>query len=1104
MKSSFFKSLKHLILSCILCFTFTVLFTSCENFLKASEIREEIEKVIDYNNAQKVLVLIRADEGTGSFLVEGEKEFTVNFTEAELQFTANTKAIVFKGLEAVSKTNPTVSRNDCVEFSTISGDKDSGIYKVSIRIIKKETDILIKPKYILKPAVISVSPVSDATLADLTTPIKLKFNQSFENILSVDEDPIFNFNNIKIRYQGFDISNYFYEPIISNDNDTVVIYPKGNTLNSFFQNNSVTNMDIAVQLIPSKMNFLINDEIVHLSYNNSMNYIFQYTNTGADTTTPENNGSIHLYNDERESSPLNLTYIQIQNDNYNLKNLNDYAIESNRTNGIVYISGIFIDEGSGLNSITVEEHHINDSGEMEEKTITKTYRSDDENIIRWAKTNQTGNKIRVFFKVKHYIQSEDGLTKLDITAKDAYDNQSEYSPTFYVIKTSGPDMDYFSLFNWYVYRNSYEDNIDSAVSFNMNDYQSNLKNIKLIYIPDDLCEDEATEGLLDYESRFAAYYCGRAFDPTQYFKTIKCEYYDDDGVLQSWTMNKHVYTEPELCFIDENTGKTLYSKNWNHTLINVKDVSGLPVKIIITDDLGNTSSKTYTFPQKLLVSSINDTTDTTLKAVSLIPNGKPETYDGLVVYKEDDDDDNSWKAYQTFYLETEIKDGYTYQFIPFTWGLTGNLSQEYNNLFDSNKPKEIELNGDITFNKSTDPSKLIITIPIKNEAWSIYDSICIKLMSTNTSGQDSCNGSYKFNNKESLLQIEKDLQYLYNIDNDDRIIITGIQKNGKISKEKLVYLYQYLPDNINSFDNIPPTLYCPKNYNSTPYNFFIQSTDYQSGLKSVEIFIGSNKIFNKTFSTTNGLPHLNQEFNVQSYFKTYVKGYNLDSETVSVKFIATDYNNNTKEQSYYYDIEKSLPVYLYSTDESYVTLYTENKVNDALIQKFGISNTEWTDVYSIPSASNTPSGVTVNYQNRKSTIKIPKTSIKGSFIRMTNGYSVAQYYYVDPNNTVFLNSGRYDDLRTTSTPNTFIVSSDAPVFVHTIVTNVSFDECSNWSLDDWEFYKRQVGNRIYAFEARNQKEYTVPTRDIQSGECYIVVAYFADGTSKKSNVMVKN
>ena len=518
----------------------------------------------------------------------------------------------------------------------------------------------------------------------------------------------------------------------------------------------------------------------------------------------------------------------------------------------------------------------------------------------------------------------------------------------------------------------------------------------------------------------------------------------------------------------------------------------------------HTSSKTYTFPQKLLVSSINDTTDSELKAVSLIPNGEPATYDGLVVYKEDDEDDNSWKAYQTYYLETEIKDNYTYQFIPFTWGLTGNLSQEYSNLFDSNKPKQIELNGDITFNKSTDPSKLIINIPIKNEAWSTYDYIYIKLMAKPTSGDYYCDGSYKFNNKESLLQIEQNLQYLYSIDSDNIIKITGIQKNGKISEETIVYLYQYLPNDINSFDNIPPDFYCTKNYNSTSYNFLLQSQDYQSYLKSVEAFLGSQRIYNKTFSNSNGRPWLMEEFNIQSFFKTYVRGYNLDSDTVTVKFIATDYNNNVNEQSFYYDIEKSLPVYLYSTDSSYVTLYTENTVNDALIQKFGISNTDWTDIYSIPSASNPPSGVTVNYQNRKSTIKIPKTSIKGFFIRMTNGYSVAQYYYVDPNDTVFLNSGRYDDLRTTSNPNTFIVSSDAPVFVHTIVTNVSFDECSNWSLDDWEFYKIQVGNRIYSFEARNQKEYTVPTRSIQSGQCYIVVAYFADGTSKKSNVMVKN
>ena len=232
MNSSFFKSLKHLILGCILCLTFTVLFTSCENFLKASEIREEIEKVIDYNNAQLVNVLIHSEERIGSFLVEGEKEFKINHTVAEVQFTANNKVCIFEGLEAVSKTDTSISRNDCVEIKKISGNKDTGVYTYTIKVTQKQNDILIKPVYQLRPSVISISPLYTN---DPTDPIVITFDVPVEDLDSKKETPVFDFSNISIKYGNTDITDNFYEPVLSKDKTFVTITPDSAKFNKFLE-----------------------------------------------------------------------------------------------------------------------------------------------------------------------------------------------------------------------------------------------------------------------------------------------------------------------------------------------------------------------------------------------------------------------------------------------------------------------------------------------------------------------------------------------------------------------------------------------------------------------------------------------------------------------------------------------------------------------------------------------------------------------------------------------------------------------------------------------------------------------------------------------------
>ena len=80
-----------------------------------------------------------------------------------------------------------------------------------------------------------------------------------------------------------------------------------------------------------------------------------------------------------------------------------------------------------------------------------------------------------------------------------------------------------------------------------------------------------------------------------------------------------------------------------------------------------------------------------------------------------------------------------------------------------------------------------------------------------------------------------------------------------------------------------------------------------------------------------------------------------------------------------------------------------------------------------------------------------------------------------------------------------------PVFVHTLVTSRPYEECRNWTVSEWEHYKKHIGERKMTFTESDHsaKKYSVPVSQIQGGECYVVIAYFADGAYSMSEVFQK-
>ena len=231
--------------------------TSCNNFLKASEVKKEIEDAIDYANAKSCKLYLKSDAAMGSFLSGNEVNCKVGYT-TDLQFTLNKDDWYFVSLEAVSSTDETQSRADYVEFAINEkkSDLERGIYVITIKLLKAADDILITPKCLELPYIKSYSP-SETRVQYANTPIVITFNMPVEDEAVSQADSAFNYNNIKLTAANVDYSfyndsfngdmkDYFYPPEFNSQKTVLTLTPKSELLKQFVAEKTPSFLEINV------------------------------------------------------------------------------------------------------------------------------------------------------------------------------------------------------------------------------------------------------------------------------------------------------------------------------------------------------------------------------------------------------------------------------------------------------------------------------------------------------------------------------------------------------------------------------------------------------------------------------------------------------------------------------------------------------------------------------------------------------------------------------------------------------------------------------------------------------------------------------------------
>ncbi len=251
------SQLKNGIFTVLMGALFCITLASCNNFLKGSDARKEIETSIAYANAKACTLYLKSDPAKGSFLSEGGVTCKVGFS-TELQFTLKKNDYYFISLKAVSTADEAQSREDYVEFklNEKKSDLERGIYVFTAKLLKAADDILIQPECLELPYLKQYSP-SETRVQYANTPIVITFNMPVEDEAVSQADSAFNYNNIKLTAANVDYSfyndsfngdmkDYFYPPEFNSQKTVLTLTPKSELLKQFVAEKTPSFLEINV------------------------------------------------------------------------------------------------------------------------------------------------------------------------------------------------------------------------------------------------------------------------------------------------------------------------------------------------------------------------------------------------------------------------------------------------------------------------------------------------------------------------------------------------------------------------------------------------------------------------------------------------------------------------------------------------------------------------------------------------------------------------------------------------------------------------------------------------------------------------------------------
>lgn len=1089
-----------------------LLFTSCENFLKAQDTAEQIKEAIEIANSNPTSIYIEAERDSGTVTpaqvrVKKHETFEMKFTPAD-----NWKFIGWEVLDRTTLKPVT----DAVKFD------DATKLEVKATLLNPVDNLVIRPKCLQLPAIVSVTP-SDTDASYANTPIKITFNMPMEAADVTAENSIFKYDaqNISITLGSVDITEYFETPRFNSDKTILTIVPKAAQMLAFIT--TLNKPFIDIQLSFGNNIAVTNGENVFTLATENQSIFIRYKRV-VETTAPSKYDFFAATNSDSETH-----FTQTA-----LSSFGNAEILQNRTEGSIYIYGRYYDSESGVNTIRITEKHTNakDGSEINTPQKVTEYTAANTDFI----TDGNGTTT---FGIKHNLKSEEGAILIGITVLDGCENAAP-EQTFTVIKDSGIDLDGIDLYNfknpitsgtYFTYENT-----ENGTRIQYDDWPSIVRSLKLNPI-----EKRVYKDFIIPETELKG--VSLTYNSTAHAMTF-------DSVANLWKFDIPIETDVSGLAITLTVEDYLGNKA-------TKEFAFPDIPTIL--DIAQSQEYDYEYTAYLL-SNFNFT-----RIASVYDIRYSETADGPTVSADElyEGDYPEYSRYSlsnpnsmTISMRGVVPDFYRYNSNQY-YGIYSNYRFFLvENQLAGLMTEEITISDAISIDStlpavgiseatetvSEDGNFLIIDIKMDTSTynpWETYNSILVQFATNPT--YPSVTSFVDKNSTSFSISIPYTAK-IYNSYPFIRLIgITDTKKSPDYTYvgayEPGWYLLEIPFENRDKFEKVKPTvlssdgiasisaMYMSEGLNiPARYDYMmpVLAEDYQSGLKKI-IINANDCIWTYSINDFYSLGNNSQGYPNHFQFKDGNDVYDAGSSFRLPLIWDADKELNELTITYYdsYDncsvwsgnfISAKIPSFTHQSDGTFKSEETTETLYQCHlgILKFNSSNA-WEKVKEVTTApvesTGTNNGKIYTYSSEtlssNTFIKIIATAaFENDTMSKNFGNSVPTYFYTGATK----NSGDYDYIiKNGSSKTSVLIASDAPTFVHTLVTKYPMSECQNWSVERWEHNHKHIGDKQISFTAENTtaKKYTIPVDQMDDGDCYVVIAHFADGTSAISEVMQK-
>ncbi len=1049
----------------------------------------------NFTGEQIATVYIPVENTMGYFSVSGEKSCTVGYTY-ELQYTLINNNYTFIDFEAVSNKDNSVSRNNSVSFENKSYNSEIGVFKTKLLVNELQDDILVRPKCLLIPAVSSHVPVNNS-MQYINKPVTISFNMPISEqdaaqfTYTYEEDG--KTENGPIMISGVDnVQEYFEPPVFSNDRTSLILQPKFEKFNEYFEKYRTELIEIEISLSDS-IKISQGDIILPLKQDKESSFKIKYKTTIENNPPVKNKDGFFVTGHKislenavtlEENKKFTQEIFDVSSRTYSAS---EAQIKKNRAGNILYIYGNYYDGESGVSKVLITEQRTNEfvfGTEVQDKLYDDIeYTKNDTDKAEFL-TNENGDTV---FCIPHKLKSQDGAISVTVTVVDAAGNPAQ-TQSLIVIKRTNVAFwdvidDVYGILDLGIYnipRGMYGyDYEGNYIPLTFDVYKQNYKTL-YIYNWDGAFTfniDAINHGYPGTPYDLYGHVYANIWIPSKEFK-VWCEY------------KKNGITQKIPFVLNNNMGS---AGCWQVNL-DVDSVAGLNFDVIFENDLGVSSTLSYAFPSKPFITSVEQKSDYT------------EVKFNNSVYVVTTDEQNTASMPDWPVNTVDVYPNKEYRIFPASDDLLGQIEEL--KLEELSVP-EIEIKN-VTYAR-TRPNMLDVTITIEDDTWEKFDEVVIDDNIYFNKGEFTKTIDLTGNKSQNLFNYKKTVK-VYGIKNS--VYSQAAEwEIDKITDSSLDYIAPYGSKGYTEYGFISFTI-----------NDEINNTDYAIG-PDYGVLTVNKKTFraDETTGYTVKIPFW-------LVYQNRIAKENMGQLSIAetpLPCTIYDKNGNFGEDDRVFYFEELHPkiAAITNTDGNSWNIITEKNKADIFTNKYAprefSEKNQDLGVYKLNEDGSwesdsceelifTKTTETVDGEKLYTYSATGATLPDNSYVMLFWGLvsfgeranytdlSAPSYFYTGSAST-----GDYDLLMANGTSTSSVaISSDKPVFAHTLVTSKSYDECKNWSVGEWEYFNKDIGNKYLDFTTNhNPQRYLIPVSEIDPGECYVVIAHFADGSTAMSEVM---